>query len=314
MSNIENKTNFEENILSSLNLLLLNIPNDLSPIEKVRWIYIKTGELFSYDYRIANDSSVAKRKIDFSSDFVGRYQTCTQISTILNLMLNNIDPKVKSKIIQRTNPTRGHYDVEHEAVEINIDNEEKYILDLTLDLYLIQSGCQTKQFGYTGDMEGTCDIIPLSECQKMDEKMGLIKYGEYTDKRISDTKSRLNAQDYSNMTDEEKLDYKINGIKYLIPKFPGYHESKQFINKLLLDILRYQYKEYNLTYRKENSVELVTCYQIMYDNDKSKWYLYNSQVGLINTEPKNIENMLHLGWKTNSKSIYDELENKEKRM
>ena len=48
-----------ENVVGELNLLLLNIPDNLSLIEKIRWLYIKVGKLFSYDYRIANDSKVA---------------------------------------------------------------------------------------------------------------------------------------------------------------------------------------------------------------------------------------------------------------
>lgn len=307
MENINNK-NYNENILGALNLLLMNIPQNLEPLEKVRWLYIKLGELFSYDYRVATDINVAKKEVDFSEEFISRYQTCKQISQIFNLMLNNIDEKIKSKIITRENPERGNFELKHEAIEITVDNSEKYLLDLTLDLYLIQSGCQTKQFGFTTNLEGTYDIIPLSDCKKMDTKMGLIKYGEYTDKKISDTKSKINMQDYSKMNKEEEFDYKINSIKYLIPKLPGYHESKMFIGKVLLDILTYKYKEYNLTYKSDNNMQLVTCYKIEYENDKYKWYLYNSQIGLIETSTLNIKNMLASGFKTNSKTLEEELD------
>ena len=302
-----NVPNFDgENILSSLNLLLFVIPQDVPTIDKVRWLYIKMGELFSYDYRIANNESVATKQIDFMTDYVSRYQTCIQISYLLNLILNNIDG-VKSKIIQRKTTNRGTHNIEHEAVEVQIDEKEKYILDLTLDLYLIQSGCQTREFGYTTDPMGECDILPLMDVEEIDKRLGLIKNGEYTDKKIRDTKSRVNMMDFSQMTRDEEIDYRLTQIKQLIPNFPGYHEAKQFINKLFYEILCAPYKEYNLTYKENENVELVTCFEIISDNN-SIWYLYNSKVGLTKTSPQNIKNMMACGWTTRSKTLTEELE------
>ena len=49
------------NIASDIRLLLTNIPEGLSEIELIRWIYIKMGNLFSYDYRVAGDIHIGKR-------------------------------------------------------------------------------------------------------------------------------------------------------------------------------------------------------------------------------------------------------------
>ena len=158
-----------ENIVGELNLLLLNIPNNLSLIEKIRWLYIKVGKLFSYDYRIANDSNVAFKEIDFYNNYVSNYQTCLQISYLFNMMLNYIDPGIKANVIERKMDIRGRYEVEHQANEVILPSGEKYILDLTLDLYLIQSGCQTKHFDYETDASGEYDIIPLCDIKDMDK-------------------------------------------------------------------------------------------------------------------------------------------------
>ncbi len=302
-----NIPNFDgENILSSLNLLLFTVPEDATTLEKVRWIYIKMGELFSYDYRIANNEAVATKPIDFSIDYISRYQTCIQISYLLNLVLNNID-NCESKIIQRKASGRGTYNIEHEAVEVTIDGKEKYILDLTLDLYLIQSGCQTKEFGYTTDPLGECDILPLRDCEDMDKKLGLIKNGEYTDKKLRDLKSRLNAKDYKGQTLSEIQQYKLSQITQIIPSFKGYHEAKQFINKVFYEVLESPYKEFNMTYKENDNVELVTCFEILND-EEPLWYFYNSKLGLVRTTPKSIRSMLNCGWTTRSHTLVEELD------
>ena len=63
-------------------------------------------------------------------------------------------------------------------LERDID-DLKYILDLTLDLYLIQSGCQTKSFAYETDSLNTYEIIPSTDIVNIDEKLGLIDNGCY---------------------------------------------------------------------------------------------------------------------------------------
>ena len=100
MNNNIDKPIIGENIINELNLLLFNIPQDISLLEKIRWLYIKVGQIFCYDYRIAENINYAINEIDFSKDYINRYQTCTQISCIFNLMLNNLKG-CNSKIIQR---------------------------------------------------------------------------------------------------------------------------------------------------------------------------------------------------------------------
>lgn len=301
-----------ENIINELNLILFNVPQDINLLEKIRWLYIKTGEIFSYDYRVSDNIDYATNKLDFSENYINRYQTCTQISYIFNLMLNYIDG-CDSKVIERKAEIRGLRGVEHVANEVTLITGEKLILDLTLDLYLIQSGCQTKQFGYTTNIENTCDIISLKECEEIDKRLGLIKNGEYTDKKIKQVKEILDSLDYSDMNEEQKIEYKINKIIPIIPKFYGYHESKQFVNKLFIEILKEPYKEFNLKHIRDNDMEMVTCFKISSETT-SLWYLHDSKLGLIKTSPSNLKNMLNCGWYTKSETLLNELslENKKR--
>jgi hypothetical protein len=51
-----------QNIIGEIKLLISNIPTNVSTEEKIRWLYINLGYLFSYDYRIADNELVALKK------------------------------------------------------------------------------------------------------------------------------------------------------------------------------------------------------------------------------------------------------------
>lgn len=296
-----------DNIVSDINLILFNIPENVSILEKVRWIYIKLGELFSYDYTVVSKPKEALKELTFEDNYISPYQTCIQISQIMNIILNSLGPECKSKIVDTQDSVRGINNSTHKANSVEFSNGEKYLLDLTLDLYLIQSGCQTKHFGFTTP-NGEYDILPLLECERIDKSFGIIKYGEYTDKKINDMKSRLNSIDYSSMTEDEILNYKLSMLNTLVPKFRGSHEGKMYLNKLFIEVLKSRFKEYHLTLQRESIDELATIYKFI---DTDPWYLYTPNLGLFRTSKENIKSMLNSGWISKSNSLFDDLENKK---
>ncbi len=296
-----------DNIVSDINLILFNIPENVSILEKVRWIYIKLGELFSYDYTVVSKPKEALKELTFEDNYISPYQTCIQISQIMNIILNSLGPECKSKIVDTQDSVRGINNYTHKANSVEFSNGEKYLLDLTLDLYLIQSGCQTKHFGFTTP-NGEYDILPLLECEKIDKSFGIIKYEEYTDKKINDMKSRLNSIDYSSMTEDEILNYKLSMLNTLVPKFRGSHEGKMYLNKLFIEVLKTRFKEYHLTLQRESIDELATIYKFI---DTDSWYLYTPNLGLFRTSKENIKSMLNSGWISKSNSLFDDLENKK---
>ena len=79
--------NVKEEFLSIIN----NIPSNLSEIEKVRYLYIKLGRLFCYNYMIVIDKELVP-ELDLNSSFLCRYQTCKQLSQIFDyaLKINHI--------------------------------------------------------------------------------------------------------------------------------------------------------------------------------------------------------------------------------
>ena len=120
-----------EDISGDVSLLIHNLPDDLTPLEKVRWMYINLGKLFSYDYRVAQDISYGTEKMFDPYQFIGRYQTCIQISSVLNLILNGIDG-VDSRVIERVLPNvHASYGNNHVANEVILyDKGEKLKLRL----------------------------------------------------------------------------------------------------------------------------------------------------------------------------------------
>jgi len=300
-----------EDISGDVSLLMYNLPENLTPLQKVRWMYINLGKLFSYDYRVAQDISYGTDKMFDPYQFIGRYQTCIQISQVLNLILNNIDG-VDSKIIERVLPNvHASYGNNHVANEVTLyDKGEKLklLLDLTLDLYLIQSDCMTKHFAYEDDGTGTYDIIPTDDVRKMDYDIHVVPDNSYTDDEIDDVKRALVT--IRGIDDKDIIEYRISLISGLVKRFKGYHEGKQYIGMLFHELLKLPYHEYNLYYNDQNSINLKTIYRIV-SGEYEKWIVYSNNSGFMSTSREKIREILNHGWATNSNTLYDLVNSEE---
>lgn len=305
----------DEDVLSDIKLLKENVPNYLTPLEKVRWLYINMGKLFSYDYRVANDPRYGYGKKINTKESINRYQTCVQISEILNKVFNGeLDEEdfpidgVKSKTIKRVlRESRGQYGEDHVANEVIIDNDGeklRLMLDLTLDLYLIQSDCHTKHFGYEDDGTGY-DIISKVEDIEMDKKLGLVMdENDYTDAKINRAKELIKVSSSKFEHSKDIIEYKVKLINQLVKKFSGYNEGKLYLDMLFKELLKEYYKEFNLYYNKEGEVNLKTVYVII-SGDYEKWIMYSNRLGLVSTNQESLKNMLEGDWQTNSGSLIE---------
>ena len=299
------KLNVGHNIVSSINFIMSSIPEDATELEKIRYIYINLGKLFCYDYRIIIDESVAYEQVDYSSNEIGRYKTCYQISEILTILINGMLPECKAKVIERKIPGR-RFNKEHVGTEVTLSNGVKILLDLTLDLSNIQAGLKTKEFGYSNNADGDYDIISLQECMKMDKKLGFI-YDKYTDDYIEEFVSELSKENFAGKTLAEIIDYKINKAKQIFFKdFKGNYEAVRYIYTLFNKILSYDelkyLKQHNLSYGNSSDINLISSYSF---NELGLYYSYSNDLGFNRINPKTIHELLKNGWKTNSTSIYN---------
>ena len=304
----------DEDVLPDIQLLLENIPENTTPLEKVRWLYINLGKLFSYDFRVVNEPKYGYGKPLNIDEYVGRYQTCVQISYILDKVLNKIDGVTSHVIPRSLSESRGLFGEKHVANEVFVKDKEgndlKLLMDLTLDLYLIQSDCRTLHFGFENDRTGTYDIIPQVENFEMDKKLGfIISPSDYTDADIAKAREVVKKASALSDDDKTKLDFKLMVIGTLIKKFAGYHEGKQYNNLLFSELLELPYREFNIYYREHGNVNLKTVYRI---EPEDRWIIYSNRSGFISTDKSRLKEMLDNGWQTNSNTLLQILgENKK---
>ncbi len=301
--------NIGQNIISSINYIMSSIPENLTDLEKVRYIYINLGKIFSYDYRVIVDESVINEKIDYLNNEISRYKTCYQISEVLTILINGLIPTCHAEILERKLPGR-RFIKEHVATSVSFSDGLKIILDLTLDLANIQGGLRTKEFGYTTNSKGEYDIISQKECEQMDKKLGFIT-DKYVDDYIYEFVQNLNKKDFSSKTKEEILDYKIRKTKEVFSKdFKGAHEATRYISTLLTKVLSSEeldkLRQYNLSYSNSNDFNLITVYAFQ---DYNLYYSYSNELGFNKITLDVISDLLKNGWKTNSNSIQSIFDN-----
>lgn len=299
--------NDNNNIVQDIELIKLTVPKGLSDLEKIRFIYIKLGQLFSYDYYVTEEDAPLFRKVDYSN--IGRYQTCYQISEILGYLIKEIIPTSEVEVIKRDSNLRGNSYADHVATSVHFldsktEIEYNLILDLTLDLYRIQSDMKTKQFGYTTDRYSTYDIISDRECEKMDKKLGFVGISSYYDDVINSVKEYLECMD---MTLNEKIKFIKENLNR---KFNGIHEAKMFLNDIFRTVLPdADFKEYNLVPPIiDNSFDLITLFVFNDHNNINYYYILSDKMGLFITDYEVINRMLNRGYKTKSLSLDDRLD------
>ena len=280
-----------ENIKNEISNIINNIP-EVGPLEKVRWIYIKLGKILSFDYKNIN----YKNEIDLNNSIIEKYETCTQISFLLNEILNSIDSNIKSSIVERKIPFHS-YDQEHVANLVEI-NEKKYLLDLTLDLYRIHFGLSTLEFGYSNYEDS--DIISKQECLDIDKRLGLVDE-DYIDIQLDSIINEIAFTDFKDVPFEEEIKYKLDKIKPILDLNDTYSESNQFIYNVVLDnILKCQ--TIRTIIRNNNNQKYVYIFK---RNSQILWYLFDESNNFYKSNQNEILDLLNNGWTNNKGIIFD---------
>ena len=153
---------------------LEKMPDNLTQIEKARWIYIQLGRFFSYDERIIISESEDERKEIYNripEEITNDKIVCTSISRVYEMLLKKVGiTNVKTIIVPNEHGGRGHgYN------EFEIDGK-KYCADLVHELVDIKGGFKTKEFmskihyDYYGEKE--YDFLTEEELKRIDDKIG----------------------------------------------------------------------------------------------------------------------------------------------
>ncbi len=314
----------KSNLIGELNLILLNVPESLKPIEKAYWLYNKAGHIFSYDYRVADNIKIADKEIDFENNSSDYYQTCIQMSYLLSLMFNNIEG-LEARVIPRRIPTRGMHAAgrDHVAVELHeLETHKKYIVDLSLDLFQIQSGMITEHFcreeyAHSKDIEDNPKYSTLSksDCIRLDKVTGINVTGKYMNDIIYSAKREI-LEIYKNDFDADIVKIGFEKVSQIMAGkvFKGHLEGKQFVGRVLSSLfsdIGIDYQEFNLYYK--DSERIVTLFYVR-QSAGEKFILYSNDNGLIYSSRDGVSSMLRMGWSTRSNSLASLLENQKKHL
>lgn len=197
--------------------IINNIPEGLEGIERVRYVYLKLGELFSYnrDYLNVEMDRRAKEDMYFdkltilridNGDYYNKIEVvCKQVVEVFNEAINKIpkieDEQISSKVVGYNPSYRNHLGI------VLTQGEKNYYLDPYYDLYRIQKGMRTKYFmPYESIIEKISENKPdlqedikriefssmsQEELEKIDNKIGYSYNSFYIDDAINKLKEEM---------------------------------------------------------------------------------------------------------------------------
>ena len=151
--------------MNIINKILNEIPDNLTDIEKARYMYIALGKYFSYDEQFVISNSDKEKKQIFDrnvEELVGDKAVCTSISRVYEKILNEIG-------INATTIIRDGLNIGHAYTEVEINNET-YKTDLIHDLMNIKTGFKTHSF--MGRAEDKYSYLEEDDLKKIDDKIG----------------------------------------------------------------------------------------------------------------------------------------------
>lgn len=239
----------------SIKDIIKNIPEGLSEIEKVRYIYIEVAKILSYkrdflyllDDRPMEDIYTENITIDSieNSDYQNKISAvCNQYAGILTETLNSLyRPYINARTVGYDKRKFSYV-----AVIVTVCGNS-YYLDINPDLYRVQKGMKTVGFATCNEIieDAKCKTISEEELKRVDEKIGYCKYGMYMNDAIEMLKSE--------MLDEE------NWEEYIKEYDLNTETKEHIIFKCKIDFI-FQYLKNNLQEEsKLNIVEISRYYQ-----------------------------------------------------
>lgn len=291
-----------------------DIPEGLNDIEKIRYIYLKLGKYFVYNINfVINENEdtkqkkVYKKEINLEKIHTRKY-VCSQIAYALASSINKMVPGVSAETMYRANheldEDEEYSETEHMATKIKTKNGEKYLLDLTLDLFRIQNNLQTKEFGFSSYIDDDYDIISLREAREMDNKIGYTFNGIYMNEFINQMKKEMLddelvkeyviGNNIQKINHDTILKYKVDFIlKNLDLRDNGPTEAKDFVvyalEEILTDSEQKRVKQFNL-YKKGDTSKMGVALRLICGEDR--YYYLRKEEG--NFREVNLNNICEM--------------------
>lgn len=314
----------------SIQDIIGEIPEGLNEIEKIRYIYIKLGKYFIYNINFFineehKQQKMYNKKIDIQNIYT-RKQICSQIayalSSAINQMVEGVSASTMVRIMDKRIINGELRKIEHIATKVETENGEKYILDLTKDLYRIQNNLQTKEFGFASYVDDDYDIISLREAREMDNKIGYTFHGIYMNEFLKQMKDEMVDEklikEYvignkcEGINKDTILQYKMDFIlKNLDLRDNGPIEAKDFVLYALESILtedeKKRVKQFNL-YKKDSHPKMDVAIRLKCGED-SIYYLRKDEGNFQKVKLDDICKLMQNDWFMNSRTMVNETRN-----
>ena len=155
MNSIEKKIDLNQ-IISKMKQ---KFGEELSDLEKARYLYIELGKLFRYNL---NYLTAYKRKqediyfnyVDFDNIPTNSY-ICVQMSDIYAEALRRVGVFASTEVDVKASTD---YTMPHKYTVIQLPNDKKIIADMVYDIAFIQLGMKTSHFA-TNNENGNKDVL-----------------------------------------------------------------------------------------------------------------------------------------------------------
>lgn len=283
--------------MNLINEIIKKIPNNLTDLEKARFIYIELGKILEFDtttMRNCNESYFKKKinqqidVMDLSSNMVNCHNWCDIYIKLLNYVGVKAD-KCKIGLIG------------HAWVLIYIDESVIYA-DATTgdnDLARIKSHLTTNNF-YLIYNDNDDDIIdnPFDQefyntLREIDKNLG------YEEERLNEKEKieelRYNANQFDNLFDKVNFIFKNINLEKL-----GFFEGNFYINH----VLNYCLDTFEMAHIKavtlsknldDGEVDSIKCIMLE-NNDNSYYYIFSKLKGIYQIEKEKINKLFQMGY------------------
>ncbi|MBR3134745.1 MAG: hypothetical protein IKG56_04705 [Clostridia bacterium] len=200
--------------------IISNIPENLTDLEKARYIYVSLGKLFCFEEKFLfgkakTEDHIYRKALSSSPSFAdlkdGRKKkaVCINISRMYSAILREIGIKARS----------GRDDLEdkHEDTFFEIDGVT-YKADLTNDIKFIQLNLPTRHFAVTGS-----SALTSEDLKEIDSHIGYSYFGEQL---INATMEELSSE----LEHEDMLGNKVSRILEATSNIPGI-QNLEFVER-----------------------------------------------------------------------------------
>lgn len=215
--------------------IVQGMPDNLSTIEQVRYLYIELGKMVSFDERYWKGNSKMQKKI-YKGSFHKKIEDLRTDRRIICVSLSYMFQELLSEIGVYATVDQEDPDDPHMNNIVLVDGK-RYVMDLQRDLEYIQTNRRTRFFGKETRRFASFATISEEEEEKIDHKIGYYREEEggydYTKDYLREIKKQLQE---STMTLAEKVELLLS-------------RSSQYKNLAQMQLVE-KSKWYNLCFRE----------------------------------------------------------------